>query len=340
MKNSAAMPLQISLCLIIAITAGCSGIAAQKRDALSSAEVSMLGTAETSTNPEVETTIDSSPPTTVPDPFDSLDDYAASRAASIASAVVNHECGPVSVVETPTGPQFAKFDGTEWSEVRSVQEWLSQFSNTVERIEFDDITFDGVDEIVVLLSPGDYMRSFGGVLHTTTPECQWKWLPLVDSCGNQTFYDGVYLSEGILHGNGFSGECSLRENVYFEWLPTVNMMGARPIAPTKMCPDFVTDDLNLPVITCERGWVVNIMQDRLDRLGYNLDVDGYFGPGTQLALLEFQLDYRLEPSGVADLETWGALFEVDWDAGFADYDGDGIPSPIEIAHWSGADLLD
>ena len=56
-----------------------------------------------------------------------------------------------------------------------------------------------------------------------------------------------------------------------------------------------------------RGGYVRHLQRDLVAAGYPTKVDGYFGPSTQFALIDFQFDHGLEENGIADLRTKEAL---------------------------------
>jgi peptidoglycan hydrolase-like protein with peptidoglycan-binding domain len=55
---------------------------------------------------------------------------------------------------------------------------------------------------------------------------------------------------------------------------------------------------------------VRDMQQRLSDLGYSLDVDGNFGPGTATAVTQFQQAKGLGSDGIVDPNTWKALWAV------------------------------
>jgi len=57
-----------------------------------------------------------------------------------------------------------------------------------------------------------------------------------------------------------------------------------------------------------RGENVRKVQERLSQLGYfNRSLDGIFGEYTKTAVVEFQKDYRLNPTGKVDGQTWQVL---------------------------------
>ena len=59
-----------------------------------------------------------------------------------------------------------------------------------------------------------------------------------------------------------------------------------------------------------KGSDVTELQKLLNNNGYNLDVDGSFGPKTQAAVRDYQLKNNLEVDGVVGKNTWGALTKV------------------------------
>ena len=71
------------------------------------------------------------------------------------------------------------------------------------------------------------------------------------------------------------------------------------------------------------GAAVTILQRDLSFLGYNVTVDGDFGPGTQAAVIQFQTDKGLEPDGAAGPDTWAALDNL-------------VPQGMDISHLNGA----
>lgn len=56
---------------------------------------------------------------------------------------------------------------------------------------------------------------------------------------------------------------------------------------------------------------VGVIQLLLNRAGGSLDVDGVFGRHTQAAVISFQNDRRLPPTGAIDKLTWDRLFHQD-----------------------------
>ena len=83
------------------------------------------------------------------------------------------------------------------------------------------------------------------------------------------------------------------------------------------CADYYYDD-ELPIYVCSQGFSVEMFQDSL-----GLDPDGYFGPGTEVAVRDFQASVGLLATGVIDAATWAALGVTEL-APFPDLNGDGV----------------
>ena len=54
---------------------------------------------------------------------------------------------------------------------------------------------------------------------------------------------------------------------------------------------------------------VFVLQTLLYQIGYDLDVDGSFGPHTDSIVKTFQTDHGLTSDGVVGGDTWNNLFE-------------------------------
>jgi len=71
-------------------------------------------------------------------------------------------------------------------------------------------------------------------------------------------------------------------------------------AITKMPP-------GLPLIKCDRSTTVRLVQELLVALGYDVRVDGDFGPDTQTAVATFQEENNLTVDGIVDGPTFDLL---------------------------------
>ncbi len=65
-----------------------------------------------------------------------------------------------------------------------------------------------------------------------------------------------------------------------------------------VCPSYTESPQRYPVRLCQRGGAVVSVQTQLVRHGYEVEIDGYFGPQTQAAVRRFQADHGLEADGL------------------------------------------
>ena len=75
----------------------------------------------------------------------------------------------------------------------------------------------------------------------------------------------------------------------------------------RSCPTYVDNPGRYPVRLCQRGAAVVQVQAHLVRHGFDIDVDGYFGPATEAAVRDFQADHGLDADGLVGPLTWPAL---------------------------------
>lgn len=74
--------------------------------------------------------------------------------------------------------------------------------------------------------------------------------------------------------------------------------------------DGVYDDAGsgeLPIRRCTRGLPVEVVQTLLVLAGYDVDPDGYFGPGTTATVVQFQRDHGLADDALVGPLTWAQL---------------------------------
>ena len=94
---------------------------------------------------------------------------------------------------------------------------------------------------------------------------------------------------------------------------------AEPESPAveAACTDYVYDD-ELPIYVCSQGFSVEMFQEAL-----GLNADGYFGPGTEAVVRNYQSQQGLPVTGVIDAATWSILGVTEV-APFPDSNGDGV----------------
>lgn len=99
-----------------------------------------------------------------------------------------------------------------------------------------------------------------------------------------------------------------------------------PISPSP-CGSYRSND-QYPIRRCDEGYAVSIIQTSLVSFGYVVDVDGHFGPGTEVAVRGFQSESGLEVDGLVGPATWAALTGGSLPG--HDLNGNGIIDPPEV----------
>ena len=98
-----------------------------------------------------------------------------------------------------------------------------------------------------------------------------------------------------------------------------------PVVDPPSCDTYSFND-QYPIRRCDEGYAVYMIQQALVDHGYTVDVDGYFGPGTEQAVRDFQRIEGLEVDGLVGPNTWSTLVGgPGWDL-----DGNGIIDPDEV----------
>jgi len=110
--------------------------------------------------------------------------------------------------------------------------------------------------------------------------------------------------------------------------PTTVPPLATTASPGVTCPSYTANPRQSPVKLCQSGLPVENVQIRLVILGYDIAIDGYFGPTTDAAVRQFQTDQGLESDGLVGPDTWAVLLGQLPIA--EDYDGSGAVDPWEV----------
>lgn len=100
-------------------------------------------------------------------------------------------------------------------------------------------------------------------------------------------------------------------------------------ARTQPCDDYY-DETFLPIGPCNKGRGVRSIQKRLVEDGARIDLDGYFGTGTTIAVMDFQTAHGLPMSGYVDEKTWKTLIPNQAELPGSDTNHDGLVTPDEF----------
>lgn len=106
-------------------------------------------------------------------------------------------------------------------------------------------------------------------------------------------------------------------------LSNLSSNGDEKVPEPLTCPDY-QDSYSTPYKYCDSGTAVTRIQEALSQLGYSLDVDGYYGPGTRSAVERFQSSRGLTVTGQVNDATWSSLFRGA--SSTPDYNNEDAPS--------------
>lgn len=117
-----------------------------------------------------------------------------------------------------------------------------------------------------------------------------------------------------LHGGKWK-YWGLGKGITFDFIPgevkpstTVEIADKIPEKPKQDVKVVVP--INYPLLRRgSEGDLVSMLQDFLSKDGFDLKVDGIFGPITQRCVKEFQKKYKLKVDGIVGPQTWGELLK-------------------------------
>ena len=110
-----------------------------------------------------------------------------------------------------------------------------------------------------------------------------------------------------LHGGKWK-YWGLGKGIEFDFVPNQNIT-VKP--QTQKETSKTSTKISYPTIRRgDRGELVTQLQDLLSKDGYNLAIDGIFGPGTQSCVRAFQKKHGLVVDGIVGPKTWGELIKI------------------------------
>jgi peptidoglycan hydrolase-like protein with peptidoglycan-binding domain len=262
-------------------------------------------------------------------------------ATKFSTGILDHSCGKFAMLQSKGYPILLKWSDSDWLPIEGASTSLDYESGIdVDQSWSTDLTGDGDPEIVLSLAVEGANRGFGQILSANRGDCAWRYLSAVDGCSTSEVLDDLVVDGDTAIGTGFVSCGDGRDSVTYEWLAQYGLFVAGPASGGRFCPSLV-EDLDLPLSNCSEGWAVSMAQEKMVAEGIFVEIDGQYGPGTQRAVLEYQQMNDLPLTGQVDPLTWATMYPVDvsddggWNY-YPDYDGDGVSSPREIGHASGA----
>ena len=247
-----------------------------------------------------------------------------------SAELFDHPCGLFALVHPGGETKLLRWDKPSWVGVDPFDLIPSDSELSLEEQWVADVTNDGKPEIILQWINEGANRSFGQVISNDGVDCTWRKISIIDGCGTSFVADNLSLVRSSLQISGFVNCKGGRVSANLLWDSSLKVFIARPLEGNLFCGTLI-ENIDLPLSSCDEGWAVRMAQQALVDQGYAIDIDGQFGPATQLAVLSHQMTRGIVMSGILDGETWSTLFPADQGA-YPDYDGDGISSPREMAH--------
>lgn len=305
----------------------CGGGATKSNERTGSTEVAVTSETSLSVSPR--------------SPAESFAEFLTGSGVTKSSGVIDHGCGEIAFVEVPGKSKLISWVANSWQTVQLFDFEAEEVLPSVASVWTSDVTGDGEPEVVISWSQEGSDQTFGGVLHADVGKCDWQLATFIDGCDQGVWLGDLALpDDSSLTGRAFM-DCAYGEDeVQLVWNQELEVFLARPVSGDRYCRSL-TENFDLPLISCNKGWAVQMAQEAIAGAGFDVDVDGQFGPGTQMAVLLFQQRAGIPLSGVIDEPTWAAIYPVGGPDGtnmveYPDFDGDGISSPREIGDASGS----
>ena len=256
--------------------------------------------------------------------------------------------GTFAVMAAPKLRLF-KFDNG-WTEVSAgqfqVPDSYPEYSDLDWNITIQSalITDDSALDFVVRYDPAPWDvldvpnqgRSWGTVI--SGQGGQWRSVDFTDPYADGAPYNSIEYIEyvnGALIGQWFGScgrPCGL---LVYTWVGGSQQLSGTEATKSqenqltgRNCADFSYAGV-LPIRKCSEGLAVEYIQRFLNELGYELELDGYFGSGTEFAVKYFQRENSIRATGLVDLDTWKAMLGGTVLPG-NDLDGNGVITPEEF----------
>jgi hypothetical protein len=223
--------------------------------------------------------------------------------------------GPLADAEDSRIPEAAMFnlvDG-EWVRTDHIS-YENAVSNGVTAGAFTRISFinmDGYNEPVLIraesTNDGDYVTT-----KKLDSNCRWWDRPVITLCGVNRIASEISKSGSMTMSpqslyNENPWPCEPAGPIPVRWNPEFQMIEPA-VSGADWCRSYVSDtEVDYPLAPCTQGDTVAAVQNGLAAAGYNIDADGYFGPGTMRTIMRYQQGQGLDITGVVSADLAIAL---------------------------------
>jgi hypothetical protein len=220
---------------------------------------------------------------------------------------------PVGVVVDAGRPAVWRWNGAEWLVDPPVSSSHAPYPEVL-RLEFADVTRDGVPEIVVAFDArGD---AYGDVLLWSPNGYESARFDLsIVGLGVGSAPENLTVRRGDLVSLHPTCQPTCSDTAYLEL--DIEWTGSRFEAVSLSCADYRDRGFRFPMVRCDRGEFVENLQVALQGFGY-LDggADGYFGPGTEAAVRVLQGDAGWAVTGEVEQYQYIEIIEAYYDSGY------------------------
>ena len=213
--------------------------------------------------------------------------------------------GPLADSEDSRIPEAAMFNwvDNEWVRTDHIS-YESATQNGVAAAAFASISFinvDGYDEPLLVraesTSDGNYVTT-----KKLDSNCRWWDRPIITLCGvNRTAEEVTGNGSMTMVPQSLYDEdplpCERNGSMSIRWNPEFQMIEPA-VSGADWCNAYVSEiEAGYPLTPCTEGATISAVQDGLAAAGYNIDADGFFGPGTMRTIMRYQQSQGLEVTG-------------------------------------------
>lgn len=214
--------------------------------------------------------------------------------------------GPLADADDSRIPEAAMFNWVDGEWVRTDHiSYQSATQDGVAAAAFTSISFidvSGYDEPLLVraesTNDGNYVTT-----KKLDSNCRWWDRPVITMCGVNRIALSITASGSMtMVPQSLYDEdpwpCEPSGSFPIQWNAEFQMVEPA-VSGANWCDAYVTDaDRGYPLTPCTEGDLVAAVQNGLAAAGYNVDADGFFGPGTMRTVMRYQQSQGLDITGV------------------------------------------